>query len=277
MRIWARQVIAGLCWSAAAAGLAWSDAPADSPPAANEQRPRAGPAVDAAIAARARAMEQKYGIRIQYEYVPGTSIPDVWRDAIVGTQTSSEQATIMLDEIDYFMSVVPGEVIRKNLDGIHLFGGLQIHGEGVGAMAYGKTICLCAGPASHIRNCLFHEFAHILQVAHPIDMDSWMAALPEGFKYYGQGSEMMDAGVNPFESGEELWKEGFVLQYSKASLSEDFAVFSDYLFSRPEQTLEWAKKYPAMRKRVAALIRHYRSISPDYDFSAYKDVLQGEG
>jgi hypothetical protein len=276
MRIWVRKVIVGLCWSAAAAGLAWSAAPADSPPAANEQSPKTGSAVDAAIADRARAMEQKYGIRIQYEYVPGTSIPDVWRDAIVGTQVSAEQAAIMLDEIDYFMSVVPRAVIEKNLEAIHLFESVLIHGKGTGAMAYGRTICLCAGPATHIRNCLFHEFAHILQPAYPIDMDAWMAALPEGFTYYGQGSEMIEAGVNPFESGEALWEKGFVLQYSKASLSEDFAVFSDYLFSRPEKTREWAGKYPAMRKRVAALIRHYKSISPDYDFSAYEEALQGE-
>jgi hypothetical protein len=277
MRIWARKAIVGLCWSAAVAGLAWSAAPADRPPAANEQPPKPGPAVDAAIADRARAMEQQYGIRIQYEYVPGTSIPDVWRDTIVGTQVSPEHAAIMLDEIDHFMRVVPRAVIEKNLDAIHLFNRVLIHGRATGAMVYGRTICLCAGPASHIRNCLFHEFAHILQVAYPIDMDTWMAALPEGFKYYGQGNEMIVAGVNPFETGEELWSEGFVLLYSKASLSEDFAVFSDYLFSRPEQTLEWAKKYPAMRKRVATLIRHYQSISPDYDFSAYEEVLQGEG
>lgn len=260
MNIWTRIAIVGVCWSAVAA----VPARADSAPE---------PSVDPAIAARVEAMEEQYGVRIQYEYVPGVSIPEVWNDVIVGTQVSSEHAKIMLDEIDYFMGVVPRPVIEAHLDSIHLFGSLINHGRGVGAMAYGKTICLVAGPASHIRNCLFHELAHILEAVYPIDLETWMAALPEGFTYLEQGSQAMPAGFNPFESGEELWADGFVLKYSKFSLSEDFAVFSDYLFSRPEKTRAWAEEYPAMRKRVATLIRHYQSISPDYDFSVYEDLL----
>jgi len=252
-------------WDARLKALAW-----DEKRTAHKREP--GPQ-EAAIEERIARIKQEYGVTVHYHYSKDTFLHPSWHSFIEGEQVSSTHASIMLDEIEKFLTVVPRAVTRKNLENIYMFNSLLMHGRGTGAMAFGRSIYLGAGNAAHIANCLYHEFGHILLAAYPVDLESWMAQLPPDFEYYGVGNEMLVAGVNPFESNDELHSQGFVLMYSKASLSEDHAVFSDYLFTRKEKTKELMKKHPAMKNRVRELIRYYKGISDEYDFSFYDDVL----
>lgn len=252
-------------WDARLKALAW-----DEKRTAHKREP--GPQ-EAAIQARIAKIKQDYGVAVHYRYSKEAFLHPAWHSYIEGKQVSPAHASIMLDEIEKFLAVVPRSVTSKNLENIYMLKSLLMHGRGAGAMASGRSIYLCAGNAAHIANCLYHEFGHILMAAYPIDLESWMAQLPPGFKYYGVGNEMLIAGVNPFESNDELHSEGFVLMYSKASLSEDHAVFSDYLFTRKEVTKGLMKKHPAMKNRVRELIKYYKAISDEYDFSFYDDVL----
>jgi hypothetical protein len=228
---------------------------------------------EAEIEARIARIKQDYGVAVHYRYSKEAFLRPAWHAFIEGEQVSPMHASIMLDEIEKFLTVVPRSVSRKNLENIYMVKSLRMYGRGTGAMASGRSIYLGAGNAAHIANCLYHEFGHILLAAYPIDLESWMAQLPPGFEYYGVGNEMLVAGVNPFEANDELHSEGFVLMYSKASLSEDHAVFSDYLFTRKEETKGLMKKHPAMKNRVRELIRYYKGISDEYDFRFYDEVL----
>lgn len=252
-------------WDARLKALNWSEK--------KKAHKRENGAKDSEIEARIAKIKQDYGVAVHYHYSKETFLHPAWHSYMKGEQVSPAHATIMLDEIEKFLTVVPKPITSKNLENIYMFKTLLMGGHGTGAMASGRSIYLCSGNAAHIANCLYHEFSHILLVAYPVDMASWMAQLPPGFKYFGNGSEMIDKGINPFEFDDKLRSEGFVLMYSKASLSEDHAVFSDYLFTRKEETKGLMKKYPAMKNRVRELIRYYKSISPDYDFRFYDDVL----
>lgn len=224
----------------------------------------------ARIDERVEKIKKDYGVNVRYKYVHKEFIPEVWHSVGEGSQLPLDRVPPVLDEIEAFLKVVPEPISRKELENIFLFDQLKIGGGGMGAMAYGKSIYLCCiRPVIDIRYSIFHEFAHILQVAYPIEDAPWNALLPEGYKY-GQNTN-----VDPFGFDDKLRGDGFIINYSTWNRHEDIAVLSDYLFVRKDQTLDLMEQYPAIRRKAAAILKYYKTISPDYDLGFYDPVLRG--
>lgn len=224
----------------------------------------------ARIDERVAKIKKDYGVNVRYKYVHKDFIPAVWHSVGEGSQLPFERVPPVLDEIEAFLKVVPEPISRKELENIFLFDNLKIGGGGMGAMAYGKSIYLCCiRPVIDIRYSVFHEFAHILQVAYPVEDAPWNALLPEGYKY-GQNTN-----VDPFGFDDKLRGDGFIINYSTWNRHEDISVLSDYMFVRKDQTLDLMEKYPAIKRKVAAIVKYYKTIHPGYDLSFYDPVLRG--
>jgi len=224
----------------------------------------------ARIDQRVARIKEQHGVDVHYKYVHETFIPAVWHSVGEGTQLPYEYVPKVLDEIEAFLAVVPKAVSEKELDGIYLFDVLKIGGNGMGGMAYGKSIYLCCiRPLVEIRYTLYHELGHILKVAYPFDDEVWAELLPEDFAY-GQNSSS-----NPLGYDDSLRSDGFVINYSTLNRHEDFAVLSDYIFVRKAYTLDLMESYPAIKRKVAAIVKYYQKISPEYDFAFYDAVIDG--
>jgi hypothetical protein len=213
---------------------------------------------------RIDAIKNDYGIYFH-------SFPESLGGNFSGKQISEDDKVMVLEEVERFLDIVPKEIVSSELKNIFVADELKIVGRNVGAAATPKNIYLSLGKREHIRNSLFHEFSHILEVSYPIEQterEKWIKLLPDGVEYdHGKGNE------NPFYAGEGVRKAGFVIQYSIASLSEDMAVLSDYVFTREEETKEMIVKYPIIKQKVKLLIERYKRIHLNYDFSMYDDVL----
>lgn len=215
------------------------------------------------IEARVRAIKETYGVQVHYKYASKEDIAPVWRGAGAPVLIPLAQVERTLDDVEKFLSSVPKALTKNCLESIYLFGKLNS-----GGAAWGKTMSLLVNrPDPQTSATLFHEFSHLLQNAYPVDKKSWEAQLPEGFKY-GM------AKGNPFHFDEKLRADGFIIQYSMTNMHEEFAVLSDYVLVRKEETKDLMESYPAIKRKVELLIGYYKSIGPEYDFSFYNDVLQ---
>jgi hypothetical protein len=230
--------------------------------------PREEPVASEDLDRRIARIEEEHGVKVLYKYSHEDFIPEIWHQAMRGTQIPLGQAEVMLTGIEQFLKVVPPPITREHLDSIYMFRTLQFGDHGMGGMAYNRGIYLCAGSAAHVRHAIFHEFSHILEVPFPLDREAWKAPLPPDFQYLGHR-----ANENPYYHDDTMRSMGFLLQYSTMSLGEEVAVLSDYVFAREKETKELMRKFPAIRNRVALLIQRYKAIHPDYDFSAYDEVF----
>lgn len=230
--------------------------------------PREEPVASEDLDRRIVRIEEEHGVKVFYKYSHEDFIPEIWHQAMRGTQIPLGQAEVMLTGIEQFLAVVPRPVSQKHLESIYMFRSLQFGDHGMGGMAYRSSIYLCAGSAAHVRHAVFHEFSHILEVAYPLDREAWKAPLPPDFQYLGHR-----ANENPYYHDDTMRSMGFLLQYSTMSLGEEVAVLSDYVFAREKETKALMRQYPAIRNRVALLIQRYKAIHPDYDFSAYDEVF----
>lgn len=242
--------------------LGWNDRP--------EPRSRQDVAAEVArIAERVAAIERKHGVKVRHEYTE-EFIPVPWRAGSDGAGLPVEKMPRVLDEIEAFLAVVPAAVSRRDLETIYVVNHLRLNGSLVGALAYEKSIWLCCDrPVFDIRCSLYHELSHILQVAHPIDDGEWKLLIPANFQYLGA-----DARVDPFGFDDQLRDDGFILRYSTTNRHEDIAVLSDWMFVRKQQAVDLCDQYPAIHRKLSALVAWYRSIDPGYDFSLYDAALE---
>ena len=223
----------------------------------------------ARIDSRIEKIQQDHGVKVLYKYSHDEFIPAVWHSVGKGTQLPYKYVPQVIDEIESFLNVVPPPVSRKELESILLFDDLKIGGGGMGAMAYGKSIYLCCvRPLVEIRYSLYHEFSHILQVAYPVEDEPWNSLLPKDYKY-GQR-----ANADPFAYDDKLRSDGFVINYSTNNRHEDIAVLSDYVFVRKNQTADMMQAYPALKRKVASLVKYYRAIHPDYPLGFYDPLIR---
>ena len=221
----------------------------------------------ARIPERVARLEREHGVKIQYEDTVDF-IPAPWRAGSDAAPLPSEQLPRAIDEVEGFLAVVPAAVTRRDLDTIYVMNHLRMGPSQVGALAYEKSIYLpCGRPLFDIRCSLYHELSHILQVAHPIANAGWNELLPKGYAYG------CAENANPFEFNDQLRNDGFILRYSTTNRHEDIAVLSDWLFVRKQQTIDLCEAYPAIRRKVAAVVDWYRAIDPGYDFSFYDAAL----
>lgn len=234
-----------------------------------EPPPRPDAAAEIArVAERVARIERDYGVTVRYEYEEDF-IPNAWRAGSEGAGLPIERMPGVLDEIEAFLAVVPAAVSRRDLETIYVVNHIKLNGSLVGALAYERSIYLCCDrPVFDVRCSLYHELSHILQVAHPVDDEAWKGLLPAGFHYLGA-----DARLDPFGFDDGLRDDGFVLRYSTTNRHEDIAVLSDWMFVRKQQAVDLCERYPAIRRKVAALVAWYRAIDPGYDFSFYDAVL----
>lgn len=223
----------------------------------------------ARIDSRIHKIKQDHGVDVHYKYIHEDFIPAIWHSIGEGSQLPYGQVPMVLDEIEAFLAAVPKTISKKDLDNIYLFADLKIGEGAMGAMAYEKSIYLCCiRPAIDIRYSLFHELAHILQVAYPVDDIAWAKLLPENFKY-GQNTN-----ADPFGFNDSLRSSGFIINYSTWNRHEDISVLSDYIFVRKDETLDLMETYPALKSKVASVVKYYQNISNEYDLSFYDLILK---
>ena len=114
--------------------------------------------------------------------------------------------------------------------------------------------------------CRLHsEFSSILLDHYPIPADSWKQINPEGFTYSGSGFEMVD---NPscYDSTDRSCSDGFVVNYCRSSLENDFNMISAWLFTRKDTLDTLSQKYDRLRKKQAIAEQFYTSLSSQYPF-----------
>jgi hypothetical protein len=108
------------------------------------------------------------------------------------------------------------------------------------------------------------EFSSILLKNYGFPSDEWQAINKPSWRYFGSGSEMLgEKGL--YDQTEELLAEGFLSRYSQASLEEDFNVFADWVFTKPDRLRELASTYERIRKKYQVVIKFYKSIDPTID------------
>lgn len=167
--------------------------------------------------------------------------------------------------IEAELAKYPAAVLEKNLTRVHLLARLHYYGVATGGTRSARVVYVVKNgripPALFVNN--FHaEFSSILLRNHrkAFDEAAWQAANPSGFAYRGSGVAAVKDGLASTKLSEERHAEGFLNDYAKASLEEDFNSFAGRLFTGDPALWEAIGRFPKIADKAEVAMAFYASI-----------------
>lgn len=212
----------------------------------------------------------KYGVEIRYK-IDSNFFTEDW---------PADSKAIMIDEkeLERFSYIIgsalqkyPVGLIKKNLKGIFLCKKIISYGIEYGAShsSDNNIIYLCSEGKNngytdvYLIDSFHHEFSHILFDQYRFPINEWKLCNSKKFQY----TYVEDGGYNAMLHEKdsiygtvELYEQGFLSEYSKSAIEEDFAVFSGMILTEPKEFESLVKRYSRIKRKFKVWLSFYNSI-----------------
>ena len=219
-------------------------------------------------------IQTDFGVQVHYRYAPPTYFPPEWQQpalALSAAEIDVAEATRLLPIIRQFLETHPEPVVRADLENIYLLRALSFKGKPYGGTHQGKSIyVVCDGEQNRYDDAfmlrrLHSEFSSLLVVHHTFPTNSWIRFNPQGFTYSGTGFEMVD---NPsrYDSTERSCSDGFLINYCRSSVQNDFNILSAWLFTKRGELDTLSQQHARLRQKQNIAEQFYSSLSGQYTF-----------
>ena len=221
-------------------------------------------------------IEQRFKVKILYKDSK-RYIPLLWK--IQPGNVESSNATI--DNLQRLINLLPNElekyppeILHNNLTNIIALGELKFFDVSYGGTYLDKTIYITVGSdfahmksSMHLSSTFHHEFSSILMFRYKFGEPSWSAVNPVGFAYAKTEEDKLKTlkEATNTEGSKQLYSHGFLAEYNKVSFENDFNMFAEFAFARPDKLTKLSSKYPRIRRKVLLLKEFYLGISKDFE------------
>ncbi|MCK5675552.1 MAG: hypothetical protein KAH99_00895 [Verrucomicrobia bacterium] len=219
-------------------------------------------------------IQTEFNVQVHYQYNPNLFFPPEWQIpslALSASEIEVGEVVRLIPIIQQFLATHPISVVRTDLEHIYLLRELSFRGKRYGGTHKDKSIyIICNGTDNRYNTefmlCRLHsEFSSILLEHHPFPTDAWTQLNPEGFTYSGNGFEVVD---NPscYDSTDRSCSEGFLLNYCRSSLENDFNMISSWLFTKKSELDAISQQHRKIQQKQAMAEQFYISVSGQYSF-----------
>ncbi len=211
--------------------------------------------------------------------------PSSWyKGDIQGKAVSLDKSEIARSKriIAKAMEKYPKGFVEKNLKKIYVLRSLNFYGVEYGGTYYESTLYITNNGEEHnytdlyVEQVFHHEFSSILLENYPDNFDkyTWNEINGESFEYG-------DGGVNAIISGTagntftiQLNEEGFLTEYSKASMEEDVNVLAANLFKANPSFWGITEEYDKIGRKMELLVNFYQSLDPQFTKEYFQQISE---
>jgi hypothetical protein len=191
---------------------------------------------------------------------------------------SPEEKARLEDLLDHAFSKYPSEMLNIYLDRVYAVKSMRFYGLPYGGTNYQNTIYLSDDTDNpgfsdeYIEQVFHHEFSSILLRVFPayFDKTGWLSLNPPSFKYGKGGAEAISQGMASMALNPELIEQGFLSQYSTASLEEDINVVAQNLFTGGREFWRVYELNDRIREKTRILINFYHKINPVFTEACFR-------
>ncbi|HED15813.1 MAG TPA: hypothetical protein ENI64_03180 [Gammaproteobacteria bacterium] len=163
----------------------------------------------------------------------------------------------------------PDSIVGPELNSIYLFSKMGIYNVPYGGTSIDDVIYMAIGEKRSDHNDLYitrlfhHEMSSVFFRRYKFPVDEWVKINPKGFSYKTKTDEvvkMVDENRN-LDGSAVLYQQGFLDEYGKATVEEDFNMYSEMAFAQPGRLKALQEKYPAIYKKIEILKKYYLGVS----------------
>lgn len=234
-------------------------------------------------------LEERYFLHVEYKNILST-VHESWLQApskMRAEPLEAKDIPLVHKVLQKAFAEYPDKVIQKNIKLIGVAKKIYMYD-----LLYGATYAYFGEPGvskasirsdiymglenldkdvemdAYLSDSFHHEFSSILLNEYDFPEEAWRKVNPKGFKYTHEESAVpgLEALKNKEfdQADDEMKAQGFLSEYAKASLEEDFNIFTGVAFVYPEWMFELAQKYESLNKKLHLWLKFYLSIDPDF-------------
>ena len=203
--------------------------------------------------------------------VDKNSFPEYWQNREINPQAESLKKKYFkntLSVIEKAISKYPASFLNKNLKKVYVFHSLKFYGISYGGSnSRARVYLTSAGRSSgytdeYIEMSFHHELSSILLRNHKTQFseDKWKACNEPSFQYGKGGVNAIKENKASLSGAEKYYQKGFLNQYGKSALEEDFNTYAGEYFVNQDSLEELAKSYPTIQCKLSILKNFYKDI-----------------
>jgi len=194
-----------------------------------------------------------------------------------------EELIRLEDLLTFAFSKYPVAVLNANLKRVCVVKSMTFYGLPYGGTNYQHTVYLSDDNDNpwfndeYIEQVFHHEFSSILLRDFHVyfDQAKWLSLNPPSFRYGKGGADAIRQGMASMALEPETIKQGFLSQYSTASVEEDINVVAQYLFTGNPEFWNVFAMNDIIRDKARLLIGFYHKINPVFTESYFRNLCFG--
>ena len=222
------------------------------------------------IRSEVRDIQREFRVRVHYRYdeqryfPPGSRLEKV---AASATELTDDELRRVLPIVRIFLSSYPKSMLRRHLQDVFVMKDLQMGGGLWGGTYYDRGIYVnCAMSDRSILSTMFHEISSMLMHKYPFPERKWLQANGPGSKYIG-AHHFANGRNNGSASTYSGLENGFITNYARSNIENDFNEMSEWLFTRYYTLRRLAKEYPRIAEKMQLAIDFYLRVDDDFEFT----------
>jgi len=178
----------------------------------------------------------------------------------------------------------PENVLRKNLKRIYVLKTMFCFGLEYGGTYYKRNVYVTNNglengyTRQYIEGTFHHEFSSVLlkrQKKH-FEKEAWLSANPPDFTYGSGGVAALRTEKTSLRLDSTLFVDGFLNEYSLASIEEDFNCYAEFIFLGDAAFWNAWEGNEAIRRKTEILISFYQRIDKVFTLEYFRSLQKSQ-
>jgi len=178
------------------------------------------------------------------------------------------------------MMKYPPSLLAGNVRAVYIVRSLEFDGISAGATNSADEVYIADDEVQQgftdewLERAFHHEFSSILlrNYEGSFREADWLAANPAGFRYGESGVDSIKAGRASEEPVPEQHQQGFLHEYGRGALEDDFNSFAESLFSNSRDFWKAVDRFEGVRKKTQLAIEFYHSLDPSFTEAMFRNL-----
>lgn len=197
--------------------------------------------------------------------------PENWLTAKVNARAeplAPDEQSRCREILNKVLAKYPGAVLRRHLRNVYVLGRMEYSGITAAGSNSGAAVYVVGHKysAAQIEDLFHAEFSSILlrNVPGYLDHAAWQRINPPGFAYLGSGVQAVREKKASLRTSNSAQEEGFMHDYAKASLEEDFNTFASRLMMGDPVLWSAMEKYPRLKAKADLTMAFYQKLDASF-------------
>lgn len=208
------------------------------------------------------------GPQVIFDQASSDIFPESWRTPKVSAKAEpleEKERDRCREVVSRALAKYPAELLKMTLMKLYCLGRLEYSGVVTGGTRSRSVIYVVCKPTyatADVERIIHAEYSSVLFQKFPqhFDAQAWRQINPPEFDYLGSGVQAVKSGKASRRTDPAMREEGFIQEYAKASIEEDFNSHAAALFTGDARYWVAVEQHPKLKAKSDLVVAFYGKV-----------------